>query len=188
LSQSRPAVANDDPSRDWRRPLPPLVPSRVKSSDRARVRSAQSVQVVKCHFVLHFWPNFNLENKLRISCHPVRAGFVRPFFPLPPTPRPGARRGASPGGSWNPRIAEAGLFSMEKSLRDRKCRRLMFEDGAAVLQHPHTLLLTKRSAQPAKKLPESHPISSFFSRFLARAPLAAAQAIDRREFRPPPPA
>jgi hypothetical protein len=46
-----------------------------------------------------------------------------------------------------------------------------------VLQHPRTLLLSKPSARPVKKLPESHPISSFFSRFLARAPLDAAQAV-----------
>jgi hypothetical protein len=42
----------------------------------------------------------------------------------------------------------------------------MFEDSASVRQHPRTLLLPKQSAQPAKKLPESLPISSFFSRFL----------------------
>ena len=171
----------------------------MKSSDRAQVRFAQSVHVVKCHFVLHFWPNFNLENKLRISCHLMCAGFVRPFSELWARFEPAGSwlRSLSLGvdripgscrGSWNPRIAEAGLFSMEKSLRDRKCRRLMFEDGAAVLQHPHTLLLAKRSARPVKKLPESLPISSFFSRFLARAPFDAAQAVDRRQFRPPPPA
>jgi hypothetical protein len=34
----------------------------------------------------------------------------------------------------------------------------------------------KRSARPAKKLPESPPISLFFSRFLDQAPLDSAQA------------
>jgi hypothetical protein len=49
----------------------------------------------------------------------------------------------------------------------------------SVLQHPSALPLPKRSAQPPKKLRESLPISSFFSRFFNRGPLDAAQAFAR---------
>ncbi len=59
------------------------------------------------------------------------------------------------------------------------CRRLMVEDWAAALRHPRTLLLPKRSARAAKKLPESLPISSLFSRSLDQAPLDAPQATAR---------
>ena len=101
----------------------------VKSSDRAQVRFAKSVHVVKCQFVSCFDSNFSGHNKLCISCHLMRVGFVRAFSEFRSRSHRrifGSARSLSrrrPDSGFVSRIAKAGSFERVTMTQpsDTKC-------------------------------------------------------------------